>query len=309
MKTKVPAIVISFLIGTMFLVSAWSKLYPIEPFEYNITGTTFFGWTSSVFVARIVIGAEFAVGLLLIAAYRLKHTVLTAAAMLLVFCVHLAYVWISRGDTGDCGCMGNLMTFTPSQGLLKNAVMLLLLIPVYKWGPDYSLNRKHIITLLFPVCIAAVFILNPVDLNYASNYLNKPFEDFPLSLDTLYNATDTTKIERPVADFRSGKAVVLFVSAKCPHCKIAASKVSVIHRLNPSIPFYFFINGDPGGIRRFKEQTGTLDIPHSMLNGPVFVALAGVRLPVIYYFNRGRVEKQVDYYTLEQDYIEKWMEE
>ena len=88
---------------------------------------------------------------------------------------------------------------------------------------------------------------------------------------------------------------------------IAAKKFSVIHDENPQIPLYFFINGDDEEIKKFRTYAGIEKIAFSKLNGPVFVQLAGLQLPVIYYLNNSVVEKQVDYFTLEQNHIEKWL--
>jgi uncharacterized membrane protein YphA (DoxX/SURF4 family) len=298
----------SFLLGAVFILSAWFKLFPIEPFEYQITGTTFFGWTLSVFVARIVIAIEFALGFLLLISYRLKPVLIFTIILLSVFCIHLLYTLIAFGNSNDCGCMGSLMTFTPLQGILKNVVMIALAILLYYKAFNFEFARmKHFIYYVFILASAAVFAGNPVDLGYASKYLNKPYQAFDLPLDTLYNYPYDDKVEKPVSELRHKKSVLLFFSASCPHCKIAASKVSVMLRKNPSIPFYMFINGDRDKIQSFLIKTATEKVPHSQLNGPLFVSLAGLNLPVLYYYNKGRVELQVDYYTLEQYHVESWL--
>jgi len=88
---------------------------------------------------------------------------------------------------------------------------------------------------------------------------------------------------------------------------IAAQKLSVIHSENQRIPIYFFINGENDKIKLFRQKTNIEEIPFSKLNGQLFIELAGLNLPVIYYLNNSIVEKQVDYFTLEQDYIEQWL--
>lgn len=295
------------VLGALFMLSAWFKLFPIEPFEYNITGTTFFGWTASVFVARVVIGAEFAIGIMLLSAHRLRRTLLLTAGVLLLFSAHLLSVLLTEGNQGDCGCMGSLLSLTPAEGLLKNAVMLLLILPMYRYAGHFAFRIPYLHAWVMAVGVASVFIANPVDLAYSSRYLNRPFDKFALPLDTLYRLSDTSRAQPPVRDLRAGKSVLMFVSASCPHCRIAASKAAVMHKKNPGIPFYFFINGEDDKIRKFLEQTRTSAIPHSRLNGPIFVGMAGLNLPVIYYYHNGMVEQQVDYYTLEQAHVEAWM--
>ncbi|MCC6818756.1 MAG: hypothetical protein IT245_07695, partial [Bacteroidia bacterium] len=168
---------------------------------------------------------------------------------------------------------------------------------------------KYASVYVFILGITAVFIVNPVDLEYASSYLNKPYEAFELSLDEIYQSEESDKVQVPQKELRNQKTVLAFLSASCPHCKIAAEKIAVMKRLNPALPFYFFINGDDKDIIKFLNKTETNDIPHSRLNGSLFIKTAGLNLPVIYYYNKGKVELQVDYYTLEQKHLETWLQE
>ena len=297
----------SALLGAFFILSAWYKLFPIEPFEYKIVGSTFISWLPSVFVARLVIAIEFGIGALLLFSYALKKTLPIAIVALMVFSLHLIAVLILQGNIADCGCMGSLISMTPLEGLLKNLGLIVLAIVLYKYAFTFELKVQHLLYYVFLISTTAVFIVNPVDLTYSEKYLNKPFEGFDLDLDTLYEMQATEKVDKPAADIRGTKTLLAFVSAKCPHCKIAAQKIAVIHRKNPEIPFYMFINGDVSAIDSFIHSTETKDIPHSKLNGPLFIQMAGLNLPVLYYYDKGRVVKQVDYYTLEQYHIEEWL--
>jgi hypothetical protein len=304
---KFLAIFLSLCTGLIFIFSAYSKLFPIEPFEYNIVGTTFIGWKLSVIVARLIIGIEFFIGALLVFSYNHKRIIPIALVVLLIFSAHLGYVLIAKGNTGDCGCFGNSFSMTPLQGLLKNAGLILILWLVYRSGLDFKIRLKHLEFYVLLVSLTTVFVINPVDYNYSENYLNKPFDNFPLELDTVYKADLPEKIGKPALELRKGKFIVAFMSSTCRHCRIAAQKFSVINRENPSIPIYFFINGSDSDIQRFRSVNEVERIPYSKLNGHVFVELAGLQLPVIYYLNNSVVEQQVDYYTLEQAHIEKWL--
>ncbi len=203
--------------------------------------------------------------------------------------------------------MGTLLSMTPLQGLIRNLVLIALALLLHRHAYHFELKVKGLVNYVLFISCCIVFMLNPVDLSYSEKYLNKPFEGFELNLDTLYRIEKSEKVEKPILDIRKEKLVLAFVSASCPHCKIAAQKISVIKRENPTLPFYFFVNGDDADIKKFLALTECSDIPHSRLNGPLFVEMAGLQLPVIYYYNAGKIEKQVDYYTLEQYHIEKWM--
>ena len=304
---KATSIILSALIGITFLFSAYSKLFPIEPFEYILVGTTFINWKASVIVARLIIGIEFILGCLFLFSLINKRILLIAAIILGVFSFHLLFQIIVKGNGSDCGCFGTWLSMTPLQAIIKNAIMLLVIYGLYRLNFSFNLKIKHKEFYISILAITSIFIVNPVDFGYSESYLNKPFSNFRLELDTVYNSENLEKVDPPKMDLRKGKHIVGFLSSTCGHCKIAAQKLSVIHSENPSIPIYFFINGDNDKIKSFIAKTNTDKIPYSKLNSQLFIELAGLKLPVIYYLNNSVVEKQVDYFTLEQGHIEQWL--
>ena len=300
-------VILGIGLGSLFIISAYFKLQPVEPFEYKIVGTTWFGWQSSVFVARIIIALEFSLGVLLLFSYKLKTTLKLSVGLLALFSLHLIYVLWAMGNIADCGCMGSLMTFTPLQGLAKNVFMILACLLMYKVGADRQARISFIPLYVFLITLITVMIVEPVDLHYAKTYLDRPFETFELNLDTIYNAPASETVQRPQQDIRDKKVLLAFMSATCPHCRIAAQKLGVISRKNPDIPIYMFINGDKAEISAFLEQTETSHIPSSHLGKGLFVPLAGLNLPVLYYYNKGTIDKRVTYLTLEQQHLEDWL--
>jgi hypothetical protein len=304
---KIIAIFLNVLIGSVFIISGYSKLFPIEPFEYILVGTTFISWKASVIVARLVIGIEFILGILFLFSLINKRILLIATIILGVFSFHLLFQMLVKGNVGDCGCFGTWLSMTPLQAIIKNAIMLLVLYGLYRLNFNFNLKIKHKEFYISILAFTAIFIVNPVDFGYSESYLNKPFSNFRLELDTVYNSKNSEKVEPPKIDIRKGKYIVGFLSSTCGHCKIAAQKLSVIHSENPSIPIYFFINGDNDKIKSFIAKTNTEKILYSKLNSQLFIELAGLKLPVIYYLNNSIVEKQVDYFTLEQGHIEQWL--
>jgi len=309
LKKNKSTFIISFLLGIVFIISAWSKYYPVEPFEFAIVKTGFIGWKASLIVARVIIAIEFTLGVLLLFSYRLKSTSKIVAAVLIIFTLQLIWSIINQGNTGDCGCFGELLPMTPLQAIIKNIVLLIaaIYLSFSKLESTFPFKRFGLFLLCF--FLTFIFALDPVDYTYSKTYLDKPFENFELNVDTVYETQIHEKIGIPKIDIRDQKLILAFLSSTCSHCKIAAKKLAVIHQMNPKIPFYFFINGNDEDIQKFIEITGIKDIPNSKLNGETFVKLAGLHLPVIYYYNHGKIEKQVDYYTLEQYHIEDWLNE
>jgi len=54
------------LMSAVFIFSGYTKLYPIEPFEYTFVDLGFINWQIAPFIARILIGLEFFIGILLL---------------------------------------------------------------------------------------------------------------------------------------------------------------------------------------------------------------------------------------------------
>lgn len=299
---------LSALMGAVFLFSGYTKLYPIEPFEYTFVDLGIGNWQTAPFIARFLIGLEFLIGFALVIQLQLKKiTYKLSIATLLVFCLYLILEIIFSGNKGNCGCFGATLFMTPLQALVKNIVMLIVLILLYKfhngWGTGKFANGLYTVSLLSAVTLP--FILNPVELNYSEAYLNKPEENFKLPLDSLYSKA---RLTAPPKTLSQGKHIIAFMSLTCPHCRIASKKMHIMHQHNPNIPFYFVLNGDDENLKPFFDDTHTEDIPHCMLLGRNFIYLAGTEMPAIYLINNSMVEHIVNYMDLDQKEVELWLD-
>lgn len=295
--------------GSVFIYSGFTKLYPIEPFEYTFVDIGITNWYLAPFVSRLLIGLEFLIGLLLILHLNLKQfTYKLGIIVLLIFSVYLILLMGFSGNEGNCGCFGTHIIMTPLQALIKNVIMLAIFILLYKYHQGFKLRNKKKYFLLLPVTTAFVFpfILNPVALDYSEAYLNKPEKNFKLELDSLYT---NAELNVPPRTLSKGKHVLSFMSLTCPHCRIAANKIRVMHERNPNISFYLVLNGNKKNLQPFFENTHTEDIPHCMLLGRNFIFLAGTSMPAIYLINNSVVEHELDYMNMDQKEIEKWIRE
>ncbi len=306
MIKKIIFIFLTVFIGVVFLYSGYAKLYPIEPFEYTFVDLGFINWQVAPFVARLMIGAEFCIGILLILHLNLKNIYRIAIGLLAIFCIYLVLLMVIVGNKGNCGCFGTKISMTPFQALIKNIVMIamLLLLKKYHIGWELKGKLKYLFILLFVFAFAMPFILNYVELDYSQAYLNKPENNFELELDSLYK--DAT-VNIPPKSLSEGKHVIAFMSLTCPHCRIAAKKIRIMHEKNSELSFYFVLNGEEKNLIPFFEDTHTEAIPYCILNGRNFVYLAGLEMPTIYLVNNSVVEHWVDYIDLDQSEIEKWV--
>ncbi len=306
---KIVSLVLSVLMGLLFIYSGYTKLDPIEPFEYTFVDLGVGNWALAPYIARFMIGLEFFIGLMLIFnLYLKKFTVKLTAATLVMFTAYLGFMILNEGNNSNCGCFGTAIVMTPFQAIVKNVIMLAVCFFIYKFPVQYSLGKLGTaISILFLLTgLAMPHVLNYVDLNYSEAYLNKPEDKFFLSLDTLYNnAYETT----PPKTLSQGKHVLAFLSLSCQHCRIAAKKIRLIHEKNPDISFYFILNGEKEKMKWFYLDTKTEKIPYTMLRARPFIYLAGTNLPTLYLVNNSTVEHAVNYIELDQGEIEKWLAE
>jgi hypothetical protein len=295
--------------GLLFFYSGYTKLYPIEPFEFTFVDLGIGGWALAPFIARFMIGIEFFIGFMLFFnLYLKKFTLKFTATTLVFFSLYLLFIIIKEGNNGNCGCFGNAIAMTPLQAIIKNIIMLAVCFVIYKFHEGFSFGKLSLsISVLFLLTsLSLPHILNYVDLDYSQAYLNKPEDKFPIALDTLYN---NAKTNSPPKTLSQGKHILAFMSLSCPHCRIAAKKMRIMKEKNPAIDIYFILNGDDEKLAGFYEETKTQNIPYCKLGARPFIYLAGTDLPAIYLVNNSVVDHWVDYMVLNQEEVEKWLNE
>lgn len=306
---KIPAIFISVALGFIFLYSAYTKLYPvIETFEFTFVDIGIANWYSAPIIARLLIGLEIFLGLLLILNYQLKKfTLPLTIALLVFFIIYLSIQIAINGNKGNCGCFGEHLKMTPLQAIIKNILMVLAAFIVYRFYNGWKIKFNALfLCLVGTTALSLPFVFNPVDYSYTSNNMDEKV-NYPLELNLLYEPEDTSKVEVPKIELRTGKHIISFLSLSCPHCRIAAKKFRLIKKNNPELSIYFILNGDKVKLSEFLEDTKADNIPYSFCLGKTFIQLASAQLPRIYYLDNGVVVKKVDYFELNQYKIEEWI--
>ena len=293
------------IIGFIFIYSAYTKLFPIEPFEMTFIELHLANWTTAPFIARFFISLEFFIGLMLISNLNVKHYSKLAILILLLFSLYLIAVIIIKGNDGNCGCFGNHLFMTPLQALLKNFLFIGCLIFIYKYHSGFQWSKsRYLVIPIALLSLALPHILNYVELSYSEHYLIKKEDTFPLELDTLIK---NAKIHPVPESLKQGKHIIAFMSLTCPHCRIAAQKMRLMKEQNPSLPFYFVLNGEEKDTTDFFKTTNAYNIPFTMLFGKPFIYLAGTSLPSIYLVKNDTVEQRINYLALDKEEIEKWL--
>ncbi|WP_018343836.1 DoxX family protein [Cytophaga aurantiaca] len=150
--------VFRFIVAILFIFSAYTKLIPIEAFEKQLVDQGITNWCFAPILARCIISFEFFLGIAFLQNHYFKKFILPATALMLIaFCIHLTYQMITQGNSGNCGCMGQIIPMTPLQALIKNVITLGLLAYIffnYKIIKDQK-HRYPIFILL--ACFAIIF--------------------------------------------------------------------------------------------------------------------------------------------------------
>jgi hypothetical protein len=300
-------IFLSVLLGLVFIFSAYVKLFPIDLFELTLIDIGISNWFLAPFIARLFIGLEFFIGFMLVSNIYQKRMILKLTlATLIVFTVYLVVLIIVEGNEGNCKCFGNFISLTPMESIIKNSVMFLLLLLLYKKHKGFQWKfSKFFTVVVLIISFALPFIINPVDLNASERNLNDEKLNYDLDLGILYN---NPEVIQPKEDLRTGKHIIAFMSLTCQHCRIGAYKMHIMKNRNEELPFFFVLNGDSSDLESFLIDTKAADISYTILLGPEFVKRSGVKLPAIFWVNNGIVEKRTKYINLNQDEIEEWLE-
>lgn len=306
--TFLVSILLSILFGGVFVFSAYTKLYPIQPFEYTFIDLGLANWQLAPFMARLMIGFEFFCGILLVLNFRLKQfTIPLVAILLIIFCLYLLLVIYVKGNYGNCGCFGEYFAMTPLMAIIKNIGLLLVCLVVYFFTVPFQFpSAKFIGATSLLVSLALPFILNTVNLENSNN-IRPEVVNYPLPLNILYHSKNPVNIP-PALDLKHGKHIIAYLSLTCPHCRIAVQKIHVLHKLAPSIPFYLVFNGKKELYQSYINIYGLADVPHQIFFGPdEFVKMSGLALPEILWVNNSIVEKKGSYMDLKESEINKWL--
>ncbi len=302
---KIITVSIRVLLAIAFIGSAALKLFPVEPFELSFIDLGIAGWSSAPIIARVIIGAEFFLGVLLLMGIAFKKFTIPAAFFLLiVFTAHLLIQLIKEGNEGDCGCFGIYLPMTPLQSIIKNVVLMLLLFLLWKFSNRNSFRYQTTIAVsLGLLSFSLPFILNPVEFLYLK-HLQPESVNYELPKDLIL---EKNKFGPPPVDLFTGKRIISFMTLSCPHCRQAALKIHVINKRHPEIPFFIFLNGKDELLDDFFSATKTQDIPHMKMNAEPFSKLTGGSWPQIWWVDNGVVVKKSVYYTLKEDDLLQWV--
>jgi uncharacterized membrane protein YphA (DoxX/SURF4 family) len=121
------------ILGLIFVYAAWGKI--VEPgtfaeaiYHYDVVPH----WLANL-AAVTLPWVELAAGVCLVIGLWQRPAALLIGALLVFFIGLLAVTW-ARGIDLDCGCIPGADPRLPPQAIVEDCLMLLLMVPAYRWG-------------------------------------------------------------------------------------------------------------------------------------------------------------------------------
>jgi hypothetical protein len=287
---------IRILISFLFLLSAVAKLYPspyfaISTFEVKQLYPMGFSEELAPYFSRILIGIEFALGILILQKNFLRSIIIPATILLLaIFTTHLSIVsFQSGGNTGNCGCFGSLLPMTPLQAILKNAIAMILLGWLFIIMPKTNERKNNfwILTSATFGMILLMFMLAPIQPLEHNFTVSEPETTlapeiidttlFPANskttIDTVKNsevAKEIVKVElnepekhksgytQYFASIDKGRKTLCFFVPGCDHCREAAKELTELKKTTKNFPeiSIIFMNEEADLIPDFFKEAG-----------------------------------------------------
>ena len=294
--------VLKVLLGLVFIVSAILKIVDMDKFEIYVYSYHFFSLNFSFIVARMAIILELVLGLGLVSHTLHKLYWWGSVAMLLGYSLLLIYA-LTLGRTDSCHCFGDFLQLDPKQSLIKNGVLMLLFLPIFKMESWKTPFRWLILILAIMASSIAVFVISPPD-NLTSN--SDPEQN--LQVELFDEMLDTAPLDS--LHLREGKQVVCFFSTSCDYCQLAAHKLSLMQQFygfsEDDITYVFM--GNEEGIAEFYKQSESAryhDVPYPDV-ARLLKAVNG-NLPVIVLLDNGRVVHEYGFRNLDEAEIKAFM--
>ena len=290
------------LLGLVFVVSAVLKLFDMDKFEIYIYSYHFFSLNASFMVARLAIILELVLGIGLISHCLHKLMWWGSIAMLAGYSLLLIYA-MYLGRTDSCHCFGDFLQLDPKQSLVKNGVLMLLFLPIYRMESWKAPFRWLILCLTVMVSTIAVFVISPPD-NLTSNA--DPEQN--LQLELFNEMLDDAPLD--ALNLREGKQVICFFSTSCEVCQLAAHKLSLMQQFYdfPKENITYLFMGNEEGIAKFYEKSGSAQY-RDVLYPDLARMLKAVNgnFPVVVLLEDGEVVHEYGFRNMNESEIQAFM--
>jgi len=324
---------IRIIISFVFFLSAIAKLYPkpsyaLTYFEVHQLQPMGISIEIAHYLSRLLIGVEFAIGILLLLPFFTKRIVIPATILMLgIFIIELIYEMIKSGNQGNCGCFGTLIEMTPLEALLKNLASIGLLVAYYfledkkeklSWNLGARAQYSGILNVLL-VSVFGVFLVAPIRREQQTNNVPIVYESIDtdrtivMTKDSSGNVlpiekkNDTAIVHKdpgpkPVRsgfeiifpNINKGKKLLCFFAPGCDHCRATAKELTQLKKSVKDFPpmQIVFMDEEPELIPDFFKFAGA-KYTYTVMDIIKFwkVLGSGKEVPGVAYLWNGNIQK------------------
>ncbi len=295
---------ISIAVGLIFILAGILKLCSEESFEMALAAYAHLGWTTAAIVARALPGLEIGTGLLLACSILGKNNIVPKIAMLGTISLsgYVIYLLVRFGNTANCQCFGDSVFISPTNSLIKNALIISALVPVSKYGKGWhfrfskvAIGSGFLVSAVLPIIIIPLAATQPIA---------NPNYPRPIDLNPLYSAQNKVT---PVVRLDSGHHILAFLNPNCSHCRMAARKMQIMKTRDTALPFFLVIGGTESDLTQFWKETQAQNLPYSRLAAQDFMNYTHGRFPMLLGIHNGIAEMEPEYNTLTENILEQWL--
>lgn len=296
-------LILKFLLGVLFIVSAILKIVDMDQFEIYVFSYHFFSLNFSFLVARAAIILELVLGIGLLSNCLHKLMWWSSVLMLLGYTGLLVYA-LAIGRNDNCHCFGDFLQFNPWQSIIKNAVLLALFALVYKTkGHRFKSDWMALVAVTLG-CGAIVFLVSPPD-NYTISYDPSHDLNHELFKDAL--------CQPPLNSFNltEGKRVVGIFSSGCEYCMMAAQKLSLMQQFYgfPEKNVMYVFMGTEEGVENFYQETESTHYQYIIFEDVVnLMKINNGVFPIVVLLDNGEIVGEYGFRNMKENEIKAFFQ-
>ena len=302
MTTSIGKSALKVLLGLVFIVSAVLKVVDMDRFEIYVYSYHFFSLNFSFLAARATIILELVLGIGLISNSLHKLYWWGSMAMLLSYTLLLIYA-LAIGRSDSCHCFGDYLQLNPKQSLLKNGLLMLLFLLIYRMKERETPFRWLLLCLAIMVSTIGVFVVSPPD-NYTQNYNS----DQNLQVELFDEALNEAPLD--ALNLREGKKVICFFSTSCEYCQMAAQKLSLMQQFYgfPPENIFFVFMGTEKGVAEFYEKSESVAYGYLLYDDVVkLLKINNGNFPTIVFLDNGKVVHEYGFRNMREEEIKAFL--
>lgn len=285
------------IIGVFFILSAYSKLEVMGPFEIYIFRSSFLSFDTAIIVARIMVAAELVIGIGIMFKWGYK-AIWNFAFIFTLLLTGFLVKQVAFDNESNCFCLGEFIEMSPVESFFKNVVLIALLLLVRNDKKSLDFRFKSIIvSLVFATAFVVPFILSPPDIFIKGQF--NPAEHNQQALDEAISNGEIS------GKFTQGRKLLSFYSMSCKYCKMSSERISAmvdkegVNRDQVNIIF----GGMSGNPIEFFEETHSHIFGYSRLHRDRFLSITKGKMPLTLLIEDGKVISEMNYKTIDEKEI------